>query len=92
VESGTLDLVLWHLVASLLCGIILGLLLSYVIMVFCRRRLRKRKRQSKPESNRSKDDTVYEDLDQTKMNTEDKYQSLRFKPADDDELVYEDPI
>ena len=82
-EIGTV--VAWHLVVSLLSGIIIGVLLSYAITVLSRRQLRNKKPSPKPESNISKDNTIYQDLDLTKMNTEDNYQSLQVNSAGDDE-------
>ena len=43
-------LLLWHLLVSLLSGIIIGVLLSYAIMVYGRRRLRNIKGEPKRES------------------------------------------
>ena len=87
-ESGTV--VVWHLLVSLLSGIIIGVLLSYAIMVYGRRRLRNIKGEPKRESHISKDDTIYQDLDLTTMNTEENYQSLHVNSAGiGDDKVYE---
>ena len=58
----------------------IGILLSYI--VFCsRRKFRSRKPQSKPEPKTTEVDTTYQELDLSKMNTEDNYQSLRVNAA-----------
>jgi MFS superfamily sulfate permease-like transporter len=71
-DDGT-TFAVWHIVVSLVSGIIIGILLSYI--VFCSRRRWFRNRN--PEPQRTEVDTTYQELDLSKMNTEDNYQSLR---------------
>ena len=81
-DDGT-TVAVWHIVVSLVSGIIIGILLSYI--VFCsRRKFRSRKPQSNPEPKATEVDTTYQELDLSKMNTEDNYQSLRVNAASND--------
>jgi hypothetical protein len=74
-------------VVILVSGMIIGILLSYI--VFCsRRKFRSRKPQSNPEPKATEVDTTYQELDLSKMNTEDNYQSLRVNAANDEEATY----
>jgi MFS superfamily sulfate permease-like transporter len=68
---------------SLLCGIIFGILLSYIVSCF-RRKFRNKNTQSNPEQKTTEVDPTYQELDLTKMNTEDNYQSLRVNAASND--------
>jgi MFS superfamily sulfate permease-like transporter len=96
-DDGT-TVAVWHIVVSLVSGIIIGILLSYI--VFCsRRKFRSRKPQSNPEPKTTEADTTYQELDLSKMNTEDNYQSLRVNAAsydagngagNDDDSTYTD--
>ena len=65
-------------------GIIIGILLSHIVSCF-RRKFRSRKPQSNPEPKSTEVDTTYQELDLSKMNTEDNYQSLRVNAASNDE-------
>ena len=66
---------------TLVSGIIIGILLSYIVMC-SRRKFKSRKpQQSKPEPQTSQVDPTYQELNLTKMNTEDNYQSLRGNAA-----------
>ncbi|CAB4020110.1 hemicentin-1 isoform X1 [Paramuricea clavata] len=76
-RSGTV----WYMVVVLLVfGIIIGILLCYIVLCF-RRKFRSRKPQSNPEPKATEVDTTYQELDLSKMNTEDNYQSLRVNAA-----------
>ena len=62
---------------SLVSGIIIGILLSYIASC-CRRKFRSRKPRSNPEPKTTGTDTTdYQELDLSQMNTEDNYRSLR---------------
>ena len=76
----------WYIVVvSLVSGIIIGILLSYIASC-CRRKFRSRKPHSNPEPKTTEIDTTdYQELDLSKMNTEDNYQSLRVNAASTDE-------
>ncbi|CAB3996529.1 carcinoembryonic antigen-related cell adhesion molecule 1-like isoform X3 [Paramuricea clavata] len=72
-RSGTV----WYMVVVILVsGIIIGILLCYIVLCF-RRKFRSRKPQSNPEPKATEVDTTSQELDLSKMNTEDNYQSLR---------------
>ena len=78
---------------SLVSGIIIGICLSYIVSC-SRRKFRSRNPQSNPEPRATEVDTTYQELDLTKMNKEDNYQSLRVKAAasidaaNDDDSTY----
>ena len=61
-------------------------------MVWCSRRrwLRNRKPERNPEAQATEADTTYQELDLTKMNTEDNYQSLRVNAANNDPAANDD--
>ncbi len=95
-ESSAGTIVAWHIVVSLMSGIIIGILLCYIIW-YCRRRwFRKRKPEQNPEAQTTEADTTYQELDLSKMNTEyNNYQSLRGNAAkkdagDEDDSTYTD--
>ena len=69
----------WYyiIVVTLVSGIILGILLSYIAQCSYRRRLRNRKPKRNPDQQQTEADLTYEELDLTRMNQEDDYQSLR---------------
>ena len=79
---------------SLVCGIIIGVLLSYIAQCSHRRWLRKRKSKRNPDEQPTEADSTYQELDVSKMNQEDNYQSLRGNVArindvtNDDESTY----
>ena len=76
----------WYIVVvSLVSGIIIGILLSYIVSC-SRRKFRSRKPHSNSEPKTTEADTTdYQELDLSKMNTEDNYQSLRVNAASTDE-------
>jgi uncharacterized protein YpmB len=68
---------------SLFSGVIIGILLSYIILSF-RRKFGSKNTQSNPEPQTTGVDPTYQELDLTKMNKEDNYQSLRAIAASND--------
>ena len=85
----------WHIVViSLVCGFIAGVLLSYIAWCSHRRWFRKRKPKGNPDEQPTEADSTYQELDLSKMNQEDNYQSLRGNVArindvtNDDESTY----
>ena len=74
-ESSAETVVVWHIIVSLVCGIIIGILFSYIVSCSCRRWFRNRNR--KPEQQPTEADTTYQELDLTKLNAEENYQSLK---------------
>jgi MFS superfamily sulfate permease-like transporter len=82
---------------SLVSGIIIGLFIAYFLFCVRRHFYRNRKPKRNPEQQTTEVDTTYQELDLTKMNTEDNYQSLRVNaaasnnaviPVNDDESAY----
>jgi H+/gluconate symporter-like permease len=67
-------------VVILVSGIIIGILFSYIVSCF-RRKFTSRKSHSNPEPETTEADTTYQELDLSKMNTEDNYQPLRVNAA-----------
>ena len=66
----------WYvIVVTLVVGIIMGILFSYIVSC-CRRKFGSRKPHSCPEPRACEVDSTYQELDVTKLNTEDNYQSL----------------
>jgi predicted histidine transporter YuiF (NhaC family) len=92
-SSGTV--VVWHIVVTLVSGFILGILFSYIVSYSRCRWFRNRKPELRnPETKTTEADTTYQELDLSKMNTEDNYQSLRVNAAvcndatNDDDSTY----
>ena len=73
---------------SLLSGIMIGILLSYIVFCF-RRKFKSTKTQLDSEPEATQHDPTYQELDLTRMNTEDNYQSLRGNANDDDSTYTE---
>ena len=74
---------------SLVSGIIVGILLSCIVWCSHRRWFRNRKPERNPEPQTNEVDTTYQELDLTKMNKEDNYQSLKVNAAsNDDDSTY----
>jgi hypothetical protein len=63
-------------------GIIIGILFSYIVSC-SRRQFTSKKPQPNPKL-QTEVDTTYQELDLTKMNAEDNYQSLRVNAASND--------
>ncbi|XP_028413748.1 opioid-binding protein/cell adhesion molecule-like isoform X2 [Dendronephthya gigantea] len=73
----------WYIVVvTLVSGILVGIILSYV--VFRVRRRRGKPQQSKTKSPTAQVDSTYQELDLKKMNREDNYQSLKGNAARND--------
>ena len=58
-------------------GFIVGILVSYIAWCFHRRWFRNRKPKRNPDQQPTEADSTYQELDLSKMNKEDNYQSLR---------------
>ena len=68
----------WYIiVVTLVSGIIVGILLSYIVWCFHRRWFRNRKPKRKIDQKPTEADSTYQELDLSKMNKEDNYQSLK---------------
>ncbi|CAB3986179.1 B-cell receptor CD22-like [Paramuricea clavata] len=80
-ESSTETVVVWHIVVSLVSGVIIGLFLSHIVSCSRRRWFINRKPGRSSEPKTADIDTTYQELDLTKINTEDNYQSLRVNAA-----------
>ena len=65
---------------TLVAGIIIAILFSDIVSC-SQRKFGSRKPQSCPEPRASEVDSTYQEFDLAKMNTEDKYQSLRMDVA-----------
>ena len=72
----------------LVSGIITGIILSYIFLCFRRRWFKARKPERDPEQKTTEVDPTYQELDLTKMNTEDNYQSLTVNAASNDDSTY----
>ena len=57
-------------------GFIVGILVSYIAWCFHRRWFRNRKPKRNPDQQPTEADSTYQELDLSKMNKEDNYQSL----------------
>ena len=68
----------WYIIViSLVSGIIVGILLSHVVQCSRRRWFRNRKAKQNPDQQPAEADSTYQELDLSKMNKEDNYQSLK---------------
>ena len=75
---------------TLVSGIIIGLFLALIVWCFHRRRVvRNKNPEQNPEPKITAVDPTYQELDLTKMNTEDNYQSLRAASNGDDSTYTE---
>ena len=75
---------------SLVCGIIIGVLLTYIAQCSRRRWFRKRKPKGNPDEQPTEAASTYQELDLSKMNQEDNYQSLRGNVARINEVTNDD--
>ena len=74
----------WYVMLGLIIsGIIIGLFLAYILLCARRRWFTNRKFEQRVKPGTTEVDTTYEELDLTKMKTEDNYQSLRVDVAID---------
>ena len=68
----------WYIiVVTLVSSFIAGILFSYIVWCSHRRWFRKRKPKQNPDEQPTEADSTYQELDLSKMNEEDNYQSLR---------------
>ena len=67
----------WYIiVVALMSGFIAGVLLTYIVWCSHRHWFRKRKPKRNPDQQPNEADSTYQELDLSKMNQEDNYQSL----------------
>ena len=66
---------------TLVSGIIIGIIFSYIVWCSHRRWFRSKKPDQNPEPQPNEIDTTYQELDLSKMNKEDNYQSLKVNAA-----------
>ena len=89
------SLEIWHIVVSLVSGIIIGILVAYIAWCSHRRWCRNRKPEHHEQSPQqpAEAESTYQELDLSKMNTEDNYQSLRGNVSRINDAVnnYDDP-
>ena len=85
----------WYIICvTLVSGIIIGVLLSYIAKCSHRHWFGKRKPKRNPDQQPDEADSTYQELDLSKMNQEDNYQSLKGNVArindvtNDDESTY----
>lgn len=78
-----------------MCGFIFGILVSYILRCFLRKLgSQNPPTQSDPFPHKTEENSTYQELDMSKMNTEDNYQSLRGNVAkiqnapNDDDSTY----
>ena len=81
----------WHIVVvTLVPGIIVGVLLSYIVQCSYRRCFRNRKPKQNPNQQPTEADSTYQELELSKMNKEDNYQSLRGNVARINDVTNDD--
>ena len=68
----------------LVSGIIIGILFSYIVWCSHRRWFKNKTAERNQEPKTTEADTTYQELDLTKMNKEDNYQSLKVNAASND--------
>ena len=76
---------MWHIVVALVLGIFTGAIFSYLMMCF-RRRLRRKKRQSKPKHQKPQASSVYEEIDLHKMNNEESHNQQKLNSAENENV------
>ena len=65
-------------------GIVIGILVSYIVWFSHRRWLKNKTAERNQEPKTTEADTTYQELDLTKINKEDNYQSLKVNAASND--------
>ena len=81
----------WYItVVALVSGIIVGILVSYIAYCSRRRWFKNRKSKRNPDQQPTEADSNYQDLDLSKMNQEDNYQSLRGNVARINDVTNDD--
>ena len=83
-------MVIWHIVVSLVSGVIIGILVGYIAWFSHRRWFSKRKAERTSYQQPTEAESTYEELDLSKMNTEDNYQALRGNIVKIDDAVNND--
>ena len=73
-----------------MCGFIAGILFSYIVWSSHRRWFKNRKPKRNPDEQPTEADSTYQDLDLSKMNQEDNYQSLRGNVARINDVTNDD--
>ena len=71
-------------------GIIVGILVSYIASCSHRRWLKNRKSKRNPDQQPAETDSTYQELELSKMNQEDNYQSLRGNVARINDVTNDD--
>ena len=81
----------WYIiVVTLVSGFIAGILFSYIFWYSHRRWFRSKKPKRNPDEQPTKADSTYQELNLSKMNQEDNYQSLRGNVARIDDVTNDD--
>ena len=81
----------WYIIViSLVSGIIVGILLSHIVQCSRSRWFRNRKAKQNPDQQPAEADSTYQELDLSKMNKEDNYQSLRGNVARINDVTNDD--
>ena len=81
----------WYIIViSLVSGIVVGVLLSYIAWCSHRRWFRNRKPKRNPDQQPTKANLTYQELDLSKMNKENNYQSLRGNVAKINDVTNDD--
>ena len=81
----------WYItVVTLVSGIIVGILLSCIAQCSRRRWFRNRQPKRNPDQQPTEVDLTYQELDLSKMNQEDNYQSLRGNVARTNDVTNDD--
>ena len=75
---------------SLVSGIIIGIFVAYIAWCSHRRWFTKRKPEQSPDQQPAEAESTYQELDLSKMNTEDNYQSLSGNISRIDDAVNND--
>ena len=91
-EKTPRTLKIWHIVVSLVSGIIIGILVAYIAWCSHRRWYTNRKPEHHEQSPEqpAEAQSTYQELDLSKMNTEDNYQSLTGNVSRIDDAVNND--
>ena len=71
-------------------GIIIGILLSYIVWRYHHCWFKNKTVERNPETQTTEVDTTYQELDLTKMNKEDNYQSLKVNATSNDAANQDD--
>ena len=89
-ENSTSDTEWYIVFVTLVSGIIIGILLSYIAWCFHRRWFRNRKPKRNVDQQPTDADSNYQELDLSKMNQEDNYQSLKENVARINDVTNDD--